>query len=305
MIGVIINPQSGHGKGIRVWQQIQPQLDNQHLSFVFRFTTQPLDASEIAIALIEQQAIDLLIVIGGDGTLHEVADGLWRCVQRGRRCELGFIPAGTGNDFAKAHSIPLDPLAAMEICLNPNRQMVSDIIVDQGSRAFVALNSIGVGFDGLVAKRMGETKSKRVLNRLGLGRLSYFMTMFVAFWTYRPTTVWITIDGSEQELADTWFVVTTNIAYFGGGMQICPPARADDGWLDVVVVQSKTRLRLLPIMIAVYSGKHVGHPAVNLYRGLQVSVRAHEPLHAQADGEAALGTPRAVMVAPAALTLRA
>jgi diacylglycerol kinase (ATP) len=301
MIGLIINPQSGNGKGKATWKVVHKLIEQQGLSFVYNFTAQSGDATSLARHMIEQQAVDQIIVIGGDGTFHEVSDGIYQSVNHGYRCRLGLIPAGTGNDFAKSYAIPTNPREALQLILEHSSVMMLDLIVNQHTGSYIATNSIGVGFDGHVAKRISESKFKQLTNLLGLGKLSYFLTMFKLFWTYQPTTIWLTIDGIEQEMAHTWFAVTTNVAYFGGGMQICPSAVADDGWLDVVVVQSRTRLRLLPIMIAVYGGKHVGHPAVHMYRGQQVSVRAQEQLYAQADGEAANGTPLHVKIAPAAI----
>ncbi len=291
MIGFIINPQSGHGKGTAVWHQVQ-QLWNKHPStYVYRITAQAYDATHFAIQLIQEHNIETLIVIGGDGTIHEVANGIWRCLALGHTCVMGVIPAGTGNDYAKAHGIPTDVRLAVALLMGEPSLKRLDVIRYDEQHDLIALNSVGVGFDGLVAHLIETSRYKKMLNRFGLGKLIYFLTMFKVFWVYQPSVIRLTVDGVLYELPDTWFVVTANISYFGGSMKICPHAAADDGVLDVVVIQSSTRLRLLPLMLSVYKGMHIHHPAVTMYRGKHIEVSSTGPLMMQADGEQAGITP--------------
>jgi diacylglycerol kinase (ATP) len=291
MIGVLVNPQSGNGLGMKVWHQVQEMLIADGHQFVFHITSRPFEATMLTIDLLREHEIEFIIVIGGDGTIHEVANGLWPFQPDRYRCLMAVIPAGTGNDFAKAHGIPINVAHAYHLIFENQKIKSIDIIKYGPSLNAIALNSIGIGFDGQVARVIESSTYKKVFNRFGLGKLTYFIAMFSVYLNYRPCMVWLTINQQVIKLTETWMVVATNIPYFGGSMKICPDALADDGEIDVVVVQSPSRLRLLPILFKVYKGTHIHHQAVSMYRGKDISIRAEKQLMAQADGEYAGITP--------------
>jgi diacylglycerol kinase (ATP) len=302
LFGFIINPLSGNGKGASVWAGVQVDLERKNISYKYAATTRRGEASELVRNMMVQHTITTLIIVGGDGTVHEAIAGLWLTGELGRACRIGVIPAGTGNDFVRAHGIPHDPYKALSNVLLPDAPVRRiDVIVS--NQDFIAVNSIGAGFDGMVAKLTNEAGYKKLFNRLGLGQLSYFITMLRVFLMYKPTAMQLVLDGSNYKLPNTWLTAVTNIPYYGGSMQICPQAVPDDGFMDIMVIQSPGRLRLFPIMLSVYAGKHTRHPAVSFYRAQSVTVRSESPLLAQTDGEQADTTPFSIQVAPSALAI--
>ncbi|KRE98918.1 hypothetical protein ASG89_28560 [Paenibacillus sp. Soil766] len=304
-IGIIVNPLSGNGRGANIWGEIQTYLQENRISYLAKLTTQAGEATQHAIMLIQEHHVQRIIVIGGDGTVHEVAGGIWQ-LQNSKSsspvCSLAVIPAGTGNDFAKAYGIPNHPLQALQIALHASNTVQIDLLHALQNHQ-VAVNSIGAGFDGMVAKITNDASYKKLLNRLGLGKLSYFISILRVFATYQPSTAWLEVDGSVTKLPNMWLAAVANIPFYGGAIQICPTATPTDGVADVVVIQSKSRFRLLPVLFTVYQGKHTEHPAVSFYKGKSISIRTEKPLLVQADGEFAGSTPLQIELIPAAITV--
>jgi diacylglycerol kinase (ATP) len=301
LLGFIVNPKSGNGKGAAVWTQLQTLLLQQGIAYKAAVTANTGEAASLTAALLQAHPIETLAAIGGDGTIHEVAAGFWQNGEASRSCRLAVIPAGTGNDFAKAHGIPTHTEQALDLALEAALIRPIDLLLfDQGQ---VSVNNVGAGFDGMVAKMTNEAGYKKLLNRIGLGKLSYFITMLRVFAGYQPCKAWLTVDGEQHELPFTWLVATTNTPYYGGSMEICPHAVPDDGIADIMVIRSSSRIQLLPIMLSVYKGKHIHHPAVSFYRGQSISLRTEKPLLLQADGEPAGYTPLSLKVMPAALAV--
>lgn len=301
LIGIIVNPLSGDGRGASIWKEIETYLQLNHISYLAKVTTKAGEATEHAIILVQEHRVDKLIVIGGDGTIHEAAGGLWHIQNTGLNCPLAVIPAGTGNDFAKAYGIPTQPIQALEAALSETTKVQIDLL--RTKNGMIAVNSIGAGFDGMVAKLTNEAGYKKILNRIGLGKLSYFISILRVFATYQPSTAWLEVDGTVHELPNMWLTAVANIPFYGGSIQICPAASPHDGVADIVVIQSRGRFRLLPILFTVYQGKHIHHPAVSFYKGTSISLRTQIPLLVQADGEFAGSTPLQIEIVPSALTV--
>ncbi|MGG1555667.1 diacylglycerol/lipid kinase family protein [Paenibacillus ferrarius] len=299
-IAIIVNPLSGNGRGSNIWREIETELVRCAVSYEVAMTTKPGDASLRATAYAHEQTFDLLLVIGGDGTVHEAANGLLLSGAARQQLRMGVIPAGTGNDFAKAYGVPRRPLQALYLALHGRGEAMIDVLA-LGAGTRVAVNSFGAGFDGMVAKVTNEAGYKKLLARFGLGRLAYLLSILRVFATYQPQAARLEVDGLVHELPHMWLCAIANIPYYGGAIQICPGASPTDGLADVVVIQSRSRLRLLPVLLTVYQGKHTTHPAVTFYRGTAIKLSAGEPLLLQADGEIVGSTPLYVHVVPGAL----
>ncbi|OAS17648.1 diacylglycerol/lipid kinase family protein [Paenibacillus oryzisoli] len=308
LIGIIVNPLSGNGRGSHIWGEVQAYLQENHIAYLAKLTTHAGEATQLAITLIQTHHVQRIIIIGGDGTVHEAACGIWQYQKHQNSndsspdCAIAVIPAGTGNDFAKAYGIPNHPLEALHIALHAAYTLQIDLL-QASQMQQVAVNSIGAGFDGMVAKITNEASYKKFLNRLGLGKLSYFISILRVFATYQPSTAWLEVDGLITKLPNMWLAAVANIPFYGGAIQICPVASPTDGIADVVVIQSKSRLRLLPVLFTVYQGKHTQHPAVSFYKGKSISIQTEHPLLVQADGEFAGSTPLQIELIPAAITV--
>lgn len=282
MIWFIVNRVSGNGKGHRVWKHVERLLLEKQMNYHVAFTERPRHATEIAKELAKQENVSAVIVIGGDGTLHEVANGL-----AGSDIPLGSIPAGSGNDFARGLQIPKQSKQALEKVLSGKKRKID--IVRINDEMFI--NVAGVGFDGQVAQVTNQAKYKKWLNFLGLGNLCYVFSFFKVLFRYQPTEVRLVIDEREQTFSDVWLVAVANVPFYGGGMMICPHAQSDDGLFDVCIVHGISRWKMVALLPHVFRGTHIYDPAVTTLTGQLLKIMSSEPMTAHGDGEILGQTP--------------
>jgi len=228
--------------------------------------------------------VDALVAVGGDGmvqlTVSEVA---------GRGTPLGLIPAGTGNDVARALDLPIgDPVAAVDVVLrglsgSENRRRIDAVRVTPTGPAAESPDEprwfagvLGAGFDALVNERANQWRRPR-------GRSRYVLAMLRELPVFRPRTYTLDLDG-EPWVSAAMLVAVANSPSYGGGMRVCPDAELDDGLLDVMLVEPLSRARLLTIFPRVYSGTHVTDRRVIIRRARTVTVNA-PGIVAYADGE--------------------
>lgn len=295
MIGFIVNPVSGNGRGAKIWKRLQAVLEERRVAYAVQFTAGPLDAWRLAERWAQDPALDAVVAVGGDGTLHETANGLHRAA--GDK-PLGFIPSGSGNDFARGMGLPADPLAALDVVLARPRLRRIDLI---RSPERISLGAAGAGFDASVARATNASGYKRWLNRLRLGKLAYVLTMIHVLLRYRPGRVTVTVDGETHAFDRVWLITVANIPYFGGGMMICPAAVPDDSLAEVCVVSNLGKLELLTVFPRVYKGTHTTHPAVRFLKGRRVRIEAETPLDTHMEGESAGLTPVELETVPTAV----
>ncbi|MCR8644066.1 diacylglycerol kinase family lipid kinase [Paenibacillus sp. N1-5-1-14] len=297
MLGLVVNPVSGHGKGRYVWDTVRQELNRQNILFCYKITQCAGETTLLTQELLTQDEIDTLVVIGGDGTVHEAVNGLYQS-QRLTTTRFGFIPAGTGNDFAKGHHIPTDPRKALKLLLDVHVPTPIDLLESDGN---ISVNCIGAGFDAVVARNTNEAIHKKAFNRLSLGKISYLLSAAKAFFTFRPFTATVQVDEESHHFSTVWMIVSSNIPYFGGGMKINPLAICDDGQADVIVIHSLNRMKLVSIFISIYSGKHMEHPAVSIFKGSHIQIHTQEPHFVQSDGEISTAQSLNIRILPQAL----
>jgi diacylglycerol kinase (ATP) len=236
----------------------------------------------------------LLVVIGGDGTVNEVVNGV-----AGREAEVAVLPGGTGQDFGRTHGIPSGFDAAVRVALDGESRTI-DLgrveCADGTSRLFA--NVASAGMSGAVARRAnGMTK------RFG-GRATFFYALTREFLAWQNTRVVLELDGGVRREGPLHDVIVANGRFHGGGMKLAPDARQDDGLFDVVTVGDVTKLDFLTTAPKLYSGRYLSHPKVELLRSAAVEISAAEPLPLEADGETVGTTPARFVVVPSALRLR-
>lgn len=297
MLHFIINPAAGNGKSLRVWRRIRPLLERSGVRHAVHLTASPGETAEICRQLAENSVAvrddrpfrDIVVVVGGDGTLREASLGLLKAcpdAEAARLPALSFIPAGSSNDFARGHGIPLNPMKALSNLLDALREGRSrriDIIRSQGGGA--ALSSYGAGLDAAVAAAVNRSPLKRLLGRVRLGRLAYVLLLVRVLAAYRPVDAVLEVDGKRHPLTAVWLASVSNIPSYGGGMRINPDASPDDGLLDVCVVQGITRMKLITAFPRVYSGSHTSIAGVSFFRGRRIRLESSSPLSVHADGE--------------------
>ncbi|MED5052146.1 lipid kinase [Anoxybacillus sp. UARK-01] len=289
----VVNKISGNGKGLKVWKKVEKLLQEKQVNYQVRFTERPKHAVEI-VKEFSSKACNAVVAVGGDGTIHDVANGLIHS-----NIPLGIIPAGSGNDLARALDIPMDYKRALErILRGKKRKMDVGKIGEE-----YCMTVTGIGFDGKVAEINNIAKYKDLLNLVRLGDLSYGLSVLHALFQYRPVRIQLKIDGKVQSFSNVWFIAIANTPNYGGGIKICPDACYDDGLFDICIVHSITKWELLRTFPKAYKGKHVSHPSVTMIKGKQVEIIAEPPIIVQSDGEILTKTPVNVTIQKEALLI--
>lgn len=249
------------------------------------------DASEsrLLVAKAVADGVDSVVVSGGDGLIHLAVQAL-----AGSATALGILPAGTGNDAARAFDIPLaSPLDAAEVVLRNRRRSVD--LARSGDSWYLTV--LATGFDALVAKRGGEMRWPR-------NNLRYTAAVAVELPRFRPLRYTLSLDGQERTV-EAMFVSVANTDYFGGGMRIGAGASFDDGLLDVIIIKPLSRLALVRFFPTVNTGQHVHNPAYERVRARSVTIAINPPVTAYADGERFGEVPLTVECVPGALQVLA
>lgn len=283
----IVNPNAGKGRAIRIWNQISDVLRERMVPFDCHLTKEAGEATEIART--KGASYEQVIVLGGDGTLHEVVNGIDK-----REISLGVIPAGTGNDFARMFHWSNQPEQEVERIVR--NQTIRIDLVRMGNRVFI--NVAGMGFDATVAN---DTNQSRLLKRIGA--MGYVVSVFKNLPRFKATQAILHVDGSAFEFEDVLLIAIGNAVSYGGGMRITPQADCRDGVLDVCVVSGISKLELMMVFPKIFSGSHVSHSAVHMLRGKNIQVETKEPLLIHADGEITGTTPESFEVLPGAIRL--
>jgi YegS/Rv2252/BmrU family lipid kinase len=242
---------------------------------------------------------ELLVAVGGDGTVNEVVNGLVGA----ETAELAVIPRGTGGDFVRTFGIPSKLEDAVRIALGGKTRTIDvghaayDRWVGGTGEAYFA-NIASAGMSGAVAKRTNEATS----SPLG-GKAAYLWSTVAVFVRWQNTEIRVTVDG-EKRSGPMFDVIVANCRYLAGGMKITPEAEPDDGLFDVLLIGDVTKLDLAMTMPKIYRGTHLPHPKAELLRGASVTVESAVPLPVELDGEQPGTTPVRFDVVPNALRLR-
>jgi YegS/Rv2252/BmrU family lipid kinase len=283
----IVNPAAGGGRAGKVWPRVRAILAGAGWELAESLTDRRGHAMDLAAG----SSTEVVVAVGGDGTAHEVANGVLRSRRPGA---LGLIPVGTGSDFARALGLPRDPLAAARVLLAARPQQVD--VGEVNGRYFLTI--AGAGFDGEVARLVNSWP--KVLS----GTVMYVLGILKMLVTYRPADVEIVVDGIRQR-ERLFLIAVGNTAWNAGGMLTVPAAKADDGRLHAVIAGPLTRLETLIVLPKVFSGRHLDHPKVRQTNGLEIRVSSEQPLSIQADGESIGTLPAVFTVRPRALTVLA
>jgi YegS/Rv2252/BmrU family lipid kinase len=260
------------------------------------FSEGPGHLTELARKAVDDGA-DLLVVVGGDGALHEVVNGIV-----GRDVEVALLMRGTGMDFPRTHSIPTKVEEAARVAVEGETREVDLGRVTYRSWAGAEAtehfaNIASAGMSAAVARR-ANAKSKA----LG-GKASFFAALVEVFFGWRNVDMHVRVDGEERR-AKINNTVVANGQYHGGGMWLAPEASYDDGLFDVLVFGDLTKRDFVLNVAKIYKGTHLAHPKIEQLRGRRVEIDADEPLPVELDGEQPGTTPATFEVVPQALRVR-
>jgi diacylglycerol kinase (ATP) len=281
---LVVNPRAGRGKAKALLPTVTATLHRELPGIELKVyqTSSFAEARSTCVAVVQAarpnadgRRPDSLLVMGGDGMMHL---GLNAC--GGSDVPLGLIPAGSGDDFCRGVKVPVQTLGAVEV-IGRGRIDTIDLmeltgnLADQMERRFAG-SIFSSGFDARVNDRVNRM-------RWTIGSLSYTYAALAELRAFEPLAYRLLIDGKPLEQT-AMFICVGNAGYFGGGMRGCPFADIRDGLLDVTIINPVSRMTLLRLLPAMFSGKYVSDPAVHCLRAKEVVVDG-DGLYAYADGE--------------------
>lgn len=288
MITFIVNEASGRGRGGKIWRVLRREMLEQELPFRAWCTRSSGEATALAqLACQDAQELQKLVVVGGDGTVNEVLNGISDFAQ----IALGVVPIGSGNDFVRGLGLPRDPRAALERVFAASgdaRIDLGQVCVDgQTPRRFGI--SAGIGMDAWVCAQVDASRAKAGLNRFGLGSFSYGLMTLSAAWNLETANGNVTFTTPygrhRQNLSNLIFLACMNFPWEGGGVPIAPEASAVDGCFSVCFAENLERSQVFAKLPLLALGRHPHTEGVTLLKASRVEVQLEMPLYVHADGE--------------------
>ncbi|MDP2886641.1 MAG: diacylglycerol kinase family lipid kinase [Ignavibacteria bacterium] len=301
---IVVNPTSSGGKTAhrqaRIVDQITRRLGGNPSLLV---TTKPLEATESTRSAIERGA-ELVIAIGGDGTVHEVVNGFMaHGAPINPSCQLGIVGSGTAQDVLRSFNLPRHTDEQIEVACGDGKRVVDlgrVTVVDPGGNVHEQffLNECQQGIAAVVVQRF-QAHHKWLGGFLGFG-----LTAVTTAARHREQVMSIEIDGKHVATDSFLGVVVSNGGYAGGGMNFAPRAEVDDGLLDVVLIHKQNIPSRLINFPRIYFGSHINLSWISYFRGRHVSVNSDEKVPVEADGEFLGYLPCIIDVMPHSLLLK-
>lgn len=319
MLHFIINRKSKSGNGKKVWLQVKEYLKENNIPYETHVTESQGHAKRIAteLSMLPDEEVRV-VVIGGDGTINETING----IQNFYKIRFGVIPSGSGNDFARGLGLkgtPKDHIQRIVECKEPqiidlgrvtrkeDKRQISgknqnadtnpngnknqkDVLNKNGdmkrekiSRLFVI--SSGIGMDAIVTKKTDESRLKKILNKVGLGKLTYLLITVQTLFSMETFTLKASFDGEEKEWKKTIFMAAMNCSAEGGGVKMAPKSSFSDGKLSFCCIHGIPKglcFLLLPILAI---GKHEGIKGIELIDCENCEIHSDVPVVLHTDGE--------------------
>lgn len=285
----VVNPTAGSAGAAAALLRVARALREAGAGLETEYSRSLGHAQDIARRAAQRGRV--VLAVGGDGIAGGVGAGL-----SGTDALLGLVPAGRGNDFARALGLPADPDALARTLLDADPRPVDTIEVRSAvHRGTVVLGSVYAGVDALANRHANHARLLR-------GAASYYAGGLRAVATWRPVNYRVTVDGRTHAHRG-YTVVAANSPYYGSGRMIAPAARVDDGLLEVVMIRQAPRRLFFTLMNELASGAHVGRPEVDILRGREIRIEADREVPYGADGEVEAVLPVTVRVLPGALRM--
>lgn len=302
---VVVNPAAGGGRAGRHWPAISRELAKAIGAFDHALTTKAEEATTLVRRAVQSGATNI-VAVGGDGTINEAINGLSDGDSApAATLTFGFITFGTGGDFRRSFDLPKSVSAAIA------RLGTGDVkTIDLGRLRYTSANGASgqrwfnniasFGFSGEVVRAVNEARVSKLLG----GKFSFFWNSFWQLRKYRGCKVDLTIDGNviSEEFCTA---AVCNGRFFGGGMMMAPDAALNDGLFDVVAIKQNPPISIFDMRL-LYSGAHLSHPNVSVFRGRKIEAKplSNAPVYLDVEGEAPGSLPASFEIVPGALRLR-
>lgn len=303
MYYIIVNPASKSGRGAKIWALLEPMLQEKDIPYKVFFSKEAGHVTKIVSGLTsclsDSDDADVLkfIVLGGDGTLNEALQG----ISDFNKVQLGYIPTGSSNDMARDLALPKDPFAVLERILSCRQTVKMDlgcITYESTSHEFSRSHeedlllkryfsvSCGIGFDAAVCEEALSSRFKNILNKLGLGKLTYLVIALKQLIAARKVSCDICLDDNKTIHLPKFLFVTGMIhQYEGGGFKFCPDADFHDGVIDICTVGNIPKPLVLVALPTAFKGSHYRFKGIDRYYAKKMQIRTSAPLWVHTDGE--------------------
>ncbi|QSR00601.1 diacylglycerol kinase family lipid kinase [Lactococcus garvieae] len=277
---ILANPNAGSRKGERSLKLLLPYLEKEGLSYkLFATEHTGQEASFIQKILEEKSTEDQLVILGGDGTISLALNALPDDLP------FGYIPSGSGNDFARSLGLSFDPIQAFK---NIRQNKTKDFyVIHYKSQSFsgYALNNVGIGLDAAIVKATNGGRMKNMLNALKLGRLSYFLTALHVLFSKKPFEISVYNMKNAFKFDNAFLLTFTKHPYFGGGIQIAPEATNLSKEIHLVELDRYSIPKIFSLIPSVLKGKHLDNNLFHHSVSTAAAVTPKSVQPVQIDGE--------------------
>ena len=290
-VTVLTNPMAGHGNAQHAAERAVIRFSELGIDVVGIVGHDAANALDLARRAVDA-GTDAFVVVGGDGVIRLALQALAHS-----GIPLGIVPAGTGNDHAREYGIPtVDPVAAVDVIAAGHTETVDlgRIRGSGGSDTYFGTIA-ATGFDSLVSDRVNRMRWPH-------GRMRYNLAIIAEISQLRPLPFRLVFDGEREMVADLTLAAFGNTRSYGGGMRICPTADHSDGLLDVTMVRSGSRTKLIRLFPTVFKGTHVELDEVITARARTITVDS-AGINAYADGDYVCPLPAEISAEPRALKI--
>lgn len=289
MLYFIVNETSRSGKTRQIWKDIQQSLIKADVSYEYMITQGRDHATKLASEISQRPEDNIcIVVIGGDGTMNEVINGIVDF----DKVRFGIIPTGSGNDFGGGLDLPKSPEENLQRIISSYKAGEDSYrAVDiglvrwgQNQKKLFGISS-GIGLDAIVCKKALSSKLKNVLNKLGLGSLTYVLLTIITLFSMKTADFEISYDNNKSTLKKTIFAAAMNLRAEGGGVPMAPDANPYDGKLSISSASGIPKwitFLCLPFLVA---GKHTHIKGFNLVSCREASIHSNQKMTLHADGE--------------------
>lgn len=290
MLYFIVNETARTGKGISVWRQVQMELREKKIPYKVFMTEHKEHATELAKMLSAKNEENInIIAVGGDGTLNEVING----VVDFEKVRISLIPGGSGNDFARGIGISKNPKERLARILESADNKDAFERIDLGKVTWSECEegrlyaiSSGVGMDALVCKKNATSKVKVIMNRLGLGKISYLIVTVQSLFSMETADMSVKVDDSGiLNFKGTIFAAAMNARAEGGGVPMAPQADMQDGLLSTCFVYKFSKLGALLRLPFLAMGKHENFNGFKVFDCKKIAINIKKPMALHTDGE--------------------
>lgn len=285
---LIINPKSAAGNTMKLWRDVKTQLQNRLSKFEVFMTEFPRHATEITQHLCEKK-YERIIVMGGDGSLHEVVNGLF--AENGKMIQpdikIGLLNSGRGCDFARTLELSADSNQNINILVDSKTKVVDigkvTFVTSDGPKIEYFLNSFSCLLGGDVCKRVSRSRS------ILPPSLMYFSASLAGLMTAKPIAAEIKVPNRDPIKGEFFNIFAMNGKFSGGGMQWTPRAKVDDGLLDVMLVSKMSKIKLGLSGSKVYEGTFDQVNGIEYFQAPTVSITLDKFYSMELDGEVSAG----------------